>query len=54
MVNSFFFLLTFSFRLMQVASCGNVTTGAESKSRALGMRTLVRYSCSEKEPKRKK
>ena len=37
--------------LMQVASCGNVTTRAESKSRALGMRTLVHYFCSEKEPK---
>ena len=35
---------------MQVASCGNITTGAESKSRALGMC----YSCLEKEPKRKK
>ena len=37
---------------MQVASCGNITTGAGLKSRALGMRTLVRYSCLEKEPKR--
>ena len=39
---------------MQVASCGNVTAGAESKSPALKMRMLVRYSCSEKEPKQNK
>ena len=40
--------------LMQAASCGNVTTGAESKSPALGMHTIVHYSCSEKQPKWKK